>query len=256
MTGVDDRERDFSVPPGQHGQGRGECFGSNSKVHLMNTMKIEIYSDIICPWCYIGKLRMEAGLKLLGQEFNPRIVWRPFQLNPDMPLEGMNRKIYRTRKFGSWERSVTMDAELAATGKGLGIDFNYDKILMTPNTLAGHRLLWWAEQRNHQDALVEALFRAYFTEGRDVGRHDILSEIASEVGLPLAEARAFLDSEAGQKEVKEEESKGLKLGLQGVPFFVLNGVPAFSGAQMPDVFLEVFQQALAEDEPKCTLESC
>jgi predicted DsbA family dithiol-disulfide isomerase len=218
----------------------------------MNTMKIEIYSDIICPWCYIGKHRMEAGLKLLGQEFNPRIVWRPFQLNPGMPLEGMNRQVYRTRKFGSWERSVAMDAELAATGKSLGIDFSFDKILMTPNTLAGHRLLWWAEQRNHQDALVEALFRAYFTGGRDVGRHDVLTEIASEVGLPPAEAMAFLESEAGQKEVREEESKGLKLGVQGVPFFVLNGLPAFSGAQKPDVFLEVFQQALAKDE-RCSI---
>jgi predicted DsbA family dithiol-disulfide isomerase len=222
----------------------------------MKTMKIEIYSDIICPWCFIGKRRMEAGLKLLGQEINPRIVWRPFQLNPDMPLEGMNRQIYRTRKFGSWERSVPMDAELAATGKSLGIDFNYDKVLMTPNTFAAHRLFWWAEQRNHQDPLVEALFSAYFAEGRDVGRHDVLAEIASEVGLPPAEARAFLDSDAGQNEVREEELKGLKLGLQGVPFFVLNGVPAFSGAQMPHVFLEVFQQALAPDTPTCTLESC
>jgi predicted DsbA family dithiol-disulfide isomerase len=216
-------------------------------VRLMNTMKIDIYSDIICPWCYIGKRRMEAGLKLVGQEFNPSVVWRPFQLNPEMPLEGISRKIYRTRKFGSWERSVAMDAELAATGKSLGIDFNFDKILTTPNTWAGHRLLWWAEQRNHQDVLVEALFSAYFTKGRDVGRHDVLTAIASEVGLPMAEARTFLDSEAGQKEVKEEESKGLKLGLQGVPVFVVNGVSALSGAQKPEVFLEMFQQALAED---------
>jgi predicted DsbA family dithiol-disulfide isomerase len=101
----------------------------------------------------------------------------------------MNRKTYRTKKFGSWERSLVMDAEVAATGKGLGIEFNYDKVLMTPNTLAGHRLLWWAEQQNRQDHLAEALFRAYFTEGRDVGRHDVLAEIAAEVGLPQAEAR-------------------------------------------------------------------
>ena len=213
----------------------------------MKTTKIEIYSDIICPWCYIGKRRMEAGLKLLDQEFNPTIVWRPFQLNPDMPLEGINRKIYRSRKFGSWERSVAMDAELAATGKSLGIDFNYDKVLITPNTFAAHRLLWWAEQRNVQDPLVEALFSAYFVDGRDVGRHDVLAKIASEVGLPPAEALAFLDSEAGQKEVKEEELKGLKLGLQGVPFFIFNGVPAFAGAQMPQVFFEAFQEALAQD---------
>ena len=168
----------------------------------------------------------------------------------------MNRKTYRTRKFGSWERSLAMDAEVAATGKSLGIEFNYDKVLMTPNTLAGHRLLWWAEQQNHQDDLAEALFRAYFTEGRDVGRHDVLAEIAVEVGLPQAEALVFLDSDAGKKEVEGEALKGLKLGLEGVPLFVVNDVPAFSGAQMPHVFLEVFRQALGQDAPECGVESC
>jgi predicted DsbA family dithiol-disulfide isomerase len=217
----------------------------------MNRMKIEIYSDIICPWCYIGKRRMQAAVKLLDREFTPKIVWRPFQLNPDMPIEGMNRKTYRTKKFGSWERSLAMDAEVAATGKGLGIEFNYGKVLMTPNTLAGHRLLWWAEQQHHQDHLAEALFRAYFTEGRDVGRHDVLAEIAAEVGLPLAEAIVFLGSDAGKKEVEEEALKGLELGLLGVPFFVVNGVPAFSGAQMPRTFLEVFHQALGKEAPGC-----
>ena len=127
---------------------------------------------------------------------------------------------------------------------------------MTPNTLAGHRLLWWAEQRNHQDDLAEALFRAYFTEGRDVGRHDVLTEIAVEVGLPQAEAHVFLDSDAGKKEVEGAALKGMKLGLQGVPFFVVNDVPAFSGAQMPHAFLQVFQQALGQDAQECGVESC
>jgi predicted DsbA family dithiol-disulfide isomerase len=199
---------------------------------------------------------MQAGLKLLGKEFTPKIVWRPFQLNPDMPVAGMNRKTYRTRKFGSWERSLAMDAEVAATGKSPGVEFNYDKVLMTPNTLPGHRLLWWAEQRNQQDPLAEALFRAYFTEGRDVGRHDVLAEIASETWLPKIEARAFLDSDAGTKEVSEEATKGLRLGLQGVPFFVVNGVPALAGAQNPQAFLEVFQHALGRDMRECGADSC
>jgi predicted DsbA family dithiol-disulfide isomerase len=213
----------------------------------MNALNIEIYSDLICPWCYIGKRRMEAGLKLVGKQFTPKLIWRPFQLNPDMPVAGMNRKTYRMKKFGSWERSLAMDAELAATGKSLGIEFNYDKVLMTPNTMSGHRLLWWAEQRNRQDALAEALFRGYFTDGRDVGRHDVLAEIASETGLPKTEAGAFLDSDAGTEEVVEEADKGLRLGLQGVPFFVVNGVPAVTGAQDPQTFLEVFQDALGLD---------
>jgi predicted DsbA family dithiol-disulfide isomerase len=137
-----------------------------------------------------------------------------------------------------------MDAEVAAIGKTLGIEFNYDKILMTPNTISGHRLLWWAEQRNQQDALAEALFKAYFTEGRDVGRHDVLVEIASETGLPKAEAGTFLDGVVGVKEVSEEVNKGLKLGLEGVPFFVLNGSPAIAGAQDAEAFRQVFQHAL------------
>jgi predicted DsbA family dithiol-disulfide isomerase len=190
---------------------------------------------------------MEAGLELLGEEFMPKIVWRPFQLNPDMPIAGMNRKAYRTKKFGSWDRSLAMDAEVAAIGKTLGIEFNYDKILMTPNTISGHRLLWWAEQRNQQDALAEALFKAYFTEGRDVGRRDVLAEIASETGLPKTEASAFLDSIVGTKEVSEEVNKGLELGLEGVPFFVVNGAPAVAGAQDAKAFLQVFKHVLGFD---------
>jgi predicted DsbA family dithiol-disulfide isomerase len=110
----------------------------------MSALNIEVYSDLICPWCYLGERRMETGLKMLSKEFTPQVIWRPFQLNPDMPVAGMNRKIYRTKKFGSWERSLAMDAEVAATGKKLGIEFNYDKVLMTPNTMSGHRLMWWA----------------------------------------------------------------------------------------------------------------
>jgi predicted DsbA family dithiol-disulfide isomerase len=222
----------------------------------MNTLNIEIYSDLICPWCYIGKRRMQAGLKLLGKEFTPKIVWRPFQLNPDMPIAGMNRKTYRTKKFGSWERSLAMDAEVAATGKSLGIEFNYDKVLITPNTLSGHRLLWWAGQRNQQEPLAEALFRAYFTEGRDIGRHEVLAEIAAETGLTKTEAHAFLDSDAGTKEVSQETTKGLRLGLQGVPFFIVNGVAAVAGAQNPQTFLEVFQHALGRDLHECSADSC
>ena len=112
------------------------------------------------------------------------------------------------------------------------------------------------EQQNRQDHLAEALFRAYFTEGRDVGRHNVLAEIAAEVGLSQAEAIVFLDSDGGKKEVEEEALKGLKLGPQGVPFFVVNDVPAFSGAQMPRTFLEVFQQALGKKAPGCGVEYC
>jgi predicted DsbA family dithiol-disulfide isomerase len=124
----------------------------------MSKLKIEIYSDLICPWCYIGKRRMQAGLKLFGSDFATEIIWRPFQLNPEMPSEGMDRKTYRSRKFGSWERSQAMDDNVASIGRSIGIGFHYDRVLVTPNTMAGHRMLWWAEQRKRQHHLAEALF--------------------------------------------------------------------------------------------------
>ena len=202
----------------------------------MSKLKIEIYSDLICPWCYIGKRRMQAGLKLFGSDFAAEIIWRPFQLNPEMPSEGMDRKTYRSRKFGSWERSQAMDDNVASIGRSIGIGFHYDRVLVTPNTMAGHRMLWWAEQRKRQHHLAEALFHAYFTEGRDIGRHDVLAKVASEVGLPEDEARAFLDGDGGRKEVALEEMAGRTLGLDELPFFVVNGTPAFSGAQNPQRF--------------------
>ena len=107
----------------------------------VKTVRIEIYSDLICPWCYIGQHRLHEGLKLLGDGFRSDIIWRPFQLNPDMPKEGMDRKTYRTLKFGSWQRSQALDSEIADTGESLGLKFNYDRVRITPNTLAGHRLL-------------------------------------------------------------------------------------------------------------------
>ena len=127
----------------------------------VRTVRIEIYSDLICPWCYIGQHRLHDGLKLLGDGFRSDITWRPFQLNPDMPKEGMDRKTYRTLKFGSWQRSQALDSEIADTGESLGLEFNYDRVRITPNTLAGHRLLWWARAQGRQDALARALFHAY-----------------------------------------------------------------------------------------------
>ena len=199
---------------------------------------------------------MQAGLKLFGSDFATEIIWRPFQLNPEMPSEGMDRKTYRSRKFGSWERSQAMDDNVASIGRSIGIGFHYDRVLVTPNTMAGHRMLWWAEQRKRQHHLAEALFHAYFTEGRDIGRHDVLAKVASEVGLPEDEARAFLDGDGGRKEVALEEMAGRTLGLDGVPFFVINGRPAFSGAQNPQTFVEAFRYVLGGNMRQSGADSC
>jgi predicted DsbA family dithiol-disulfide isomerase len=149
-----------------------------------------------------------------------------------------------------------MDDNVASIGRSIGIGFHYDRVLVTPNTMAGHRMLWWAEQRKRQHHLVEALFHAYFTEGRDIGRHDVLAEVASEVGLPKDEAHAFLDGDGGRKEVALEEMAGRSLGLDGVPFFVLNGRPAFSGAQNPQTFVEAFRYVLGGNMRQSDADSC
>src|ERR1700732_3554952 len=131
------------------------------------TLTVDVISDVICPWCYIGKRRLEEAVAAFGRE-QVRVRWHPFQLNPRMPKEGVNRREYRTAKFGSWERSLALDAQVAAAGRAEGIPFAHEKIERTPNTLDAHRLIWLAEKEGVQNAVVEALFRAYFTEGRDI----------------------------------------------------------------------------------------
>ena len=222
----------------------------------MRSLNIEIYSDLICPWCFIGRRRLEAGIKLLSASEPPSILWRAFELNPEMPKAGLERKAYRSAKFGSWERSQSMDREVAATGKTLGLQFNYDRVLVTPNTFAGHRLLWWAKDKGLQDMLADALFRAYFTEGLDIGKNEVLAKVAADAGLSEEDARRFLESDQGRDEVLEEEREGLRRGLNGVPFFVINGIPAFSGAQRPHTFVTTFRQVLGAEARNCDSESC
>jgi predicted DsbA family dithiol-disulfide isomerase len=220
----------------------------------MNALTIEIYSDLICPWCYIGRSRLEAALKLL-QLSKPELIWRAFELNPDMPESGLDRRAYRTAKFGSWERSQAMDRQVAESGKTLGLAFHYDRVLVTPNTLAGHRLLWWAGNTGLQDTLADALFRAYFTEGLDIGKLEVLADVAAEIGLSREQALRFLRSDQGRDEVLEEEREARRRGLNGVPFFIMNGIPAFAGAQPPGTFVEAFQQVLGTEAKACDRES-
>jgi predicted DsbA family dithiol-disulfide isomerase len=222
----------------------------------MNALTIEIYSDLICPWCYIGRRRLGEALKRLALSEPPNLVWRPFELNPDLPKSGLDRRAYRTTKFGSWERSQAMDREVAETGKALGLAFHYERVLVTPNTLDGHRLLWWARDTGWQDALAEALFRAYFSEGRDLGKPEVLAEVAAEVGLPAEEALRFLQSDEGRDEVLADEREARRRGLNGVPFFFFNGIPAFAGAHPPGTFVEAFHRVLGTEAKTCGPESC
>src|SRR3954463_12404013 len=156
-------------------------------------LTIDVISDVICPWCFIGKRRLEKALD--GRPVTVR--WHPFQLNPDMPREGVERKSYRIRKFGSWERAQQLDAQVAAAGRGEGLAFNFDRQARTPNTLDAHRVIWLAGERGVQDAVAEALFLAYFTDGGDLSDRATLAGVAAGAGLDRAEVDELLAGDAG-----------------------------------------------------------
>ena len=153
------------------------------QIGVVMNLAIDVISDVICPWCYIGKRRLEKAIAAFDGKQEVRVRWLPFQLNPTMPKEGISRKEYRIRKFGSWERSLELDAKVVAVGETEGIHFAFDRIERTPNTVDAHRLIWLADQQGCQDAVVEALFRAYFTEGRDISNRQTLIDVVAEAGL-------------------------------------------------------------------------
>jgi predicted DsbA family dithiol-disulfide isomerase len=212
-------------------------------------ISVTIYSDVICPWCYIGKRRFEAALTAPGMPQRLDVAWRPFELNPDMPADGMDRAAYRARKFGA-EKSRQLDAQMAETGREAGIDFAFDKMLRTPNTRLAHQLIWQAgrQGRSLQNALVNRLFAAYFEEGLDIGRPDVLISLGREAGLGEPEAKSALDGEASLEAVLDLEDAGIRMGIRGVPFFVLAGKYAISGAQPAELWQDALPRIAAELE--------
>ncbi len=204
---------------------------------------IDVYSDVICPWCFIGKRRLEQALGQVGSAQPAQVLWRPFELNPTMPKEGLDRRSYLEAKFGGAGTLQTMQDRVAEAGEAAGIEFAFDRIARTPNTFDAHRLIWFAGQQCCQDDVVEALFFSYFTEGRDIGNLDSLTKVAVDCGLNREEVRVFLASDRAVQEVRTEEAAGHRLGIRGVPYFLLNGRLSISGAQPPDIFVSALQQA-------------
>jgi predicted DsbA family dithiol-disulfide isomerase len=204
---------------------------------------VDVVSDVICPWCFIGKRRLEKAIAALDSPVKVR--WLPFQLNPTMPKEGISRREYRTKKFGSWERSLELDAQVAAAGAAEGIHFAFDWIERTPNTLDAHQIIWLADKDDVQDAVVEALFRAYFTEGRDIRNRQTLIDVVAEVGLDRHRAEAVLNSNDGLEAITEAEGLSRRHRVDGVPFFIINAKITLGGAQPPEAFLEAFGKAVS-----------
>ena len=206
------------------------------------SLSVEVISDVICPWCLIGKRRLEKAIATLGVPVNVR--WHAFQLNLTMPKEGVSRREYRTKKFGSWERSMQLDANIVATGKDEGVLFDFDRMERTPNTLDAHRLIWLADKQGVQDAVVEALFMAYFTEGKDISNRQTLLDVAAEAGLDRSKAEGVLNSSDGEEAIREAHELSRRVRVEVVPFFIINGKVTLSGAQPPDAFLAAFKEAV------------
>jgi len=215
-------------------------------------LSIDIISDVVCPWCFIGKRRLESALRLYRERNpgspEPKVTWHPFQLNPDLPAEGVDRDEYVKRKFGA-DRAGQVYGRITAVGKQVGIPFDFTKLTRQPNTLAAHSLIALAIDSGQQDAMVEALFRAFFLEGKDLTSADTLADVAAGAGLDPGEVKAFLASENARAHIEAEDKQARKIGVEGVPFFIFNKRIAVSGAQDPGVLLDAMLEAEKEPAP-------
>jgi predicted DsbA family dithiol-disulfide isomerase len=207
---------------------------------------IDVVSDVVCPWCYIGKRKLEAALSELRRSealLDARVRWHPFQLNPGLPANGISRSEYLEAKFGSASRAAEIYARVRAVGAEVGIVFDFERIALQPNTLDAHRLVAWAQQRGDAAALVERIFQRYFIEGGFVGDREELAASAAAVGLPGEDARSLLGSHALTAEVEAEDREAHEAGIAGVPFFIFNGRTAVAGAHDPPTLLEAIAAA-------------
>ena len=206
---------------------------------------IDVVSDVVCPWCFIGKRHLEAALAGLPEAADTKVRWHPFELNPDLPVGGVDRKGYLEAKFGGPARAAEIYARVREAGARAGLDFAFEAIARQPNTRDAHRLIAWAQSRGDAGPLVERLFRAYFIEGRFVGDRATLAALAAEAGCDGDAARAWLESGLGADEIAEAEARVRALGISGVPFFIVDGRVGLSGAQPPETIRAAIAQACA-----------
>jgi predicted DsbA family dithiol-disulfide isomerase len=212
------------------------------------TLRIDVISDVVCPWCYIGKRRLERALELFsggrGGECAVQVQWLPFQLNPQLPPDGIERREYVARKFGA--RAKDIYTRVADVGRSMGIDFAFDRIARQPNTVPAHQLIALAGLHAKQGDMVETLFRAYFLEGVDLTRPDKLVALARQVGIDGEAASACLGDAAQRQAVLADESQAHALGVSGVPFFIFNRRLAVSGAQESEILVRAMREAAEE----------
>jgi predicted DsbA family dithiol-disulfide isomerase len=219
------------------------------------TIKIGVVSDVVCPWCYIGKRRLENAMLKVSDKFNFEVEYFPFELNPKMPIKGVNQKQYLSDKFGGEDRYNQITSHTTAVAAEEGLTFNFKAQQVSPNTRNGHRLIQLAREDGKQLELVEALFKAYFSDGIDLSKLENLTAIAAGVGMDETKVAAFLLSDTGITEVEMAEHELHELGITGVPFYVINNKYGISGAQSPESFVKVFEEIRATS-PLVSDEAC
>lgn len=212
---------------------------------MTQTIKIDILSDPICPWCYIGKTFLDRALADVPD--HPFVIeWHPFQLNPDMPAEGMDRRAYLEGKFGGKEGAVRAYTPVVERAQDAGLTIDFEGMKRTPNTLDAHRLIHWAGIEGRQTAAVSALFKAYFEEGRDIGDTEVLADIADSIGMDAAVVGKLLKSDADRQEIRDRDAHSRQMGVNSVPTFVVAGKHAVPGAQPPELWRQVIEELSAE----------
>lgn len=207
-------------------------------------IKLDVISDPICPWCYIGKTHLDRALEA-NPEHPFEIEWHPFQLNPDMPSDGMDRRSYLEAKFGGKEKAVKVYAQVEEAARSAGLDIDFGSIPRVPNTLNAHRLIHWAGLEGQQTKIVAALFRAYWREGKDIGDLAVLADIAGANGLDRAMIERLLSSDADADDIRARDHHARQRGVSGVPCFVIGNQYVVSGAQPPQVWAQILEELIA-----------
>lgn len=211
---------------------------------MTDPIKLDIMSDPICPWCYIGKAHLDKALaNHPGHPF--QIEWHPFQLNPDMPRDGMDRRAYLEGKFGGKEGAVRAYAPVVQSAEAAGLKIDFEGMKRTPNTLDAHRLIHWAGIEGRQTAAVAALFKAYFVDATDIGDHDILADIADSIEMDAAVVRKLLLSDADTQDIRDRDAHSRSMGVNSVPTFIVAGKHAVPGAQPPELWTKVINELTA-----------
>ena len=205
-------------------------------------IEIEFVADLACPWCYLGLVRLDRA-RAMRPDWPVRVHWRPFLLNPHLPPEGMDRASYVRQKFGGDAKQVYQ--RIVDSTRADGVEFAFERMPRTPNTTLAQRLILFAEEQGHADAVIRALFRALFQEGRDVGRPEVLAAIAGEAGLERDEVSAFLAGDRLEHEVLAAHQQAARAGLQGVPVFIVGREHAITGAQPPEILADLLDVAVA-----------